>query len=285
MDTANLRALEQTARYGPPTANLILAILIGIALAHFVWLLVPEPAGSRKIRPPPPQTEAQSRQSSGPDIAAITEAHLFGIPPSNAKAKPISAPETHLDLTLDGILAWNVPDRSRALIRGSDNKEKLYAVGDKVPGGAKISDIYSNRVILRRGGGYETLRLKRKGIKLAQTQNSTPGNMSAAIRQHDYGAIRNQIMQNPDKITQIMRLQPVYNNGDLQGYRVYPGSKRKLFQSLGLKPGDIVTSVNGINLNNPGKELSLLGQLSQANQLNVTVKRHGNTQNLTLSLQ
>ena len=39
METADLRALETTARYGPPVANLVLVILIGIALARLVWLV------------------------------------------------------------------------------------------------------------------------------------------------------------------------------------------------------------------------------------------------------
>ena len=47
----------------------------------------------------------------------------------------------------------------------------------------------------------------------------------------------------------LLRPTPYFVNGEIQGYRVYPGSDRSGFRSLGLRPGDLVTEIDGQPLN------------------------------------
>ena len=73
-------------------------------------------------------------------------------------------------------------------------------------------------------------------------------------------------------------------NGQLQGYRVYPGRDRRAFASLGLRPGDLVTEINGIRLNNPTQGLEVFSSLANASQVNVTVERNGSPLVLNLDI-
>jgi general secretion pathway protein C len=290
MNTADLRIPERVIRYAPPVANFILVILIGVALARLVWLIVPTHGGG--VIPPSSQSaNINTRQASrNPNLAAIKKSHLFGeTDPTTPgyRQEHANAPETHLQLTLDGILAWNGSNLSRALIKGAKHKEKTYAVGDKVAGGAKISAIKPDRVVLQRGGDYETLRMKRPEAELdGKTRHpGRPEALTSAIDDDDYSSVRDQLLRHPNKLSHLMRLQPDYKNGQLQGYRIYPGPRRKLFNGLGLHPGDLVTSVNGVRLNNSSKAMTLLPKIKKAKVLNVTLKRNGKTQNLKLNLK
>jgi general secretion pathway protein C len=65
---------------------------------------------------------------------------------------------------------------------------------------------------------------------------------------------------------------------------VYPGRDRAAFTSAGLRPGDLVVSVNGVQLDDPAKALQMLGDLSQAGQVNLVVERGGQTQNISINL-
>ena len=47
----------------------------------------------------------------------------------------------------------------------------------------------------------------------------------------------------PASFTDILRPQPYMPNGELKGYRVYPGRDRRRFAALGLRPGDLVTEL------------------------------------------
>ncbi len=76
-------------------------------------------------------------------------------PEANSKSADI--PKTRLNLILRGALAGlqQQPEGS-AIIQGN-NQEKLYLIGDTLPGGATLSEVYSDHVVLIRGGQPETL--------------------------------------------------------------------------------------------------------------------------------
>jgi len=281
------------ARYGrhvPMIASLVLVIVIARLLAHLVWVLIPTPAAAAWKPIPPPLVT--SGAGNAVDINAITNAALFGTfaPPATPVLADItSAPDTQLNLTLLGILAdGRRPEDSRALIGTQGGDEKPYSVGDDITRGVTLQAIFPDRVILLRNGKPETLRLDKDAVGAAgllpstlpvQEQPAQAANTAAAL-----GAIRSQLLTDPSKVADYIRVQPVNTGNGVNGYRIYPGKDRSLFTAAGLRPGDIVTAVNGVQLNDPGKSLQLLSDLSQNTQLNLTVDRGGQPQNFNLNL-
>jgi general secretion pathway protein C len=51
-----------------------------------------------------------------------------------------------------------------------------------------------------------------------------------------------------------------------------------------MHPGDVVTSINGVQLDDPAKSLQLLSDLSQASALSLVVQRGGETQTININL-
>src|SRR3546814_16085390 len=76
-----------------------------------------------------------------------------------------------------------------------------------------------------------------------------------------------------DVCSSDLRVQPANVNGQMKGFRVYPGRERGAFNQLGLRPGDLVTQVNGIQLDDSQKALQMLTELSKANSISLTVER------------
>ncbi len=277
--------------------NILLIMLCASTLAKIAWSMWPVDT----IQAPPPNTTGTKTSTSQPiDLNVIYNSHLFGrkeISKSTPDNKPIDAPETRLNLTLTGIMAASGDNQSRALIKDSSGKQRPYAIGDDLPGNARLSSIQSDRVILERAGRYETLRLEKKqlgGKKQANNRKSSqradlsplPGagaDLSAATAAK-LGEARNAILQDPTKASQYIRVQPVYNQGQLKGYRVYPGKDRALFKDVGLRAGELLTSVNGVQLDDPTKALQMLTDLSQASEFNMTLERSGQTRTLNINL-
>lgn len=298
LTTQNLLALPRVsaqlyARYGqrlPAAASLLLVIVIARLLAELVWALVPVPADARwRPIPPPPVTLTGS---NAVDLAAISNASLFGLyqaPTGPAVADLASAPDTQLSLTLLGILAnRRNPEASRALIGAQGGDERPYSIGDDVARGVVLQAIFADRVILARGSQLETLRLDKEGINgaslLPQSFTPEPADSSAADAAASLAAIRSKLLADPSKVTDFIRVQPVTGSTGMTGYRIYPGRDRTIFTAAGLRPGDIVTAVNGVQLNDPARSLQLLSDLSQNSQLNLTVDRGGVPQNFNISL-
>jgi general secretion pathway protein C len=280
--------LAPYVRYLPPAANLLLVVLIAASLAHIFWLVFPGQGGDAALQAFTPAT-SNSVQAPRLDIEQIAAAHLFGqysLSPAGAGGT-IDAPETSLSLTLKGIFASANPKASRALIADSSGKQKPYAIGDDVPGGATLNRIQDDRVILERNGRFETLRLERDkgaGGSIAESTDTSQNNQAATGQATTLAALRTEVMNDPGQASQYVRLQPVYTDGKLQGYRIYPGPNRNLFQKVGLRAGELVTSVNGVQLDDAAKAMQLLGDLKDAQELTLTLERAGQTRTVNLSL-
>lgn len=263
----------------PGLANLILVVAIGLVGARLFWLLWPLEAAAFPAATISAGTE--TIQGAQVDVAGITALDLFGQPAQTGATagaqEVITAPETRLDLTLTGVVSSDLEDagRSRALIKNKQGEQRPYAVGDVITGEVKLHAIYPTRVILDRNGRYETLtleQLKQKN-RVQRAQNPDPADDIGAT----LGAVRRQILQQPSTITKYVRLRPAKQDGQLIGYRVYPGPDRSLFQKLGLRPGAIVTKVNGTPLTSPQHAMQSLNQLATAPRITVTLK-HGSSQ-------
>lgn len=269
-----------------PWLNLALIALLAFTLAKFFWMLIP--VGGNDAGPGA-AISVQPQAAAGPnDINTILSMPLFGVRERTASEVPVEVRETQLDLTLTGVFAATVPEDSRALIKDGTGKQRSYAIDDDLPGGAKISAIHADRVILLRNGRYESLRLEPNKSPNPVAANlpavAPPGGLAPGTVT-ELKSVREQILQNPSKAGEYIRIQPVYNEGKLQGYRLYPGKNRELFGNLGLQPGELVTSVNGVVLDDPAKSLQMLSNLAQASSITLTLERAGQSRTVNVNLQ
>ena len=77
---------------------------------------------------------------------------------------------------------------------------------------------------------------------------------------------------------------PVFANGRMQGVRLGAGRDSDLLSRAGLRPTDIVTSVNGIPLDGPARQMELLSALRDARSLQVEVQRDGKPVKIRIGL-
>ena len=268
----------------PEIVNIVLVILIALSLARLFWLAWP--AGDNELTPATTARQSAQDENGAVDVDTIASAHLFGEQTVKDRAAEqreiINAPETRLNLVLTGIVSEANGDRSRALIKSGRNDQDSYAVGDDVSNGVKLHAIYANRVILDRSGRYETLTLE----SVKQARNLAGVKRTQAVSSdlaQDLGEVRKQILANPANASRYIRLQPERQNGNLVGYRIYPGADRGLFEKAGLKSGELVTAVNGQPLDNPAASLKLLSNLASASSASVTLERDGQQRTVTVN--
>jgi general secretion pathway protein C len=272
----------------PFWVSLVLVIAIGYYAARLFWLLVPGPAPAPWTPPPfsgVPAT-AQTTANAASAYAAIAEAHLFGRPEAAPDASAVaieSAPETQLDLQLRGAVAAADERFAHAIVADGAGNEKVYFLKDSVPGGATLQGIQPDRVILSRGGVLEVLLLPREA-STGLTGGPAPARRPAAApaRRVQLPSVQDVVTQNATGFSEIIRPQPFMPNGELKGYRIYPGRNRDQFVALGLQPGDLVTEINGMTLNNPAQAMELFRSLADTTQVTVTIEREGQPQTLTL---
>ena len=261
---------------GPRVATWALALALGIQAA----MILTDLAGADRA-PSPAVIAAASRVQRAPvDIAAITNSHLFGVAPTPAGAGDANAPQTNMPLVLTGVIAANDPRDGLAILGPNVATTKVYAVGDNIPGGARLHAVLSDHVLLERDGRIEALALPRQ----LAGGNAPPPSISAAPIQPALERMRELVSRNPGIIGDIMRPEPVFAGGKQQGFRDYPGRDPEVFLQLGLRPGDLVTAIDGQPLDDPSRGEQILNALGSSSEARVTVLRNGQQQDLTLDL-
>ena len=256
----------------------IAAGLLSVALCAQAAFVVTDLAGGGRATKAAPR--AAPVRAHTLDLAAITNAHLFGAAPV-APQDGANAPQTSIPLVLTGTIAGNDPQNGLAILGQTAQTAKVYAVGDNVPGGAKLHSVYSDRVVIDRNGQLESLALPHQ-----MNTGSGPPPSTAAL-QGDGGSIermRRMITDQPGLLADVMRPQPVIDHGHMNGFRVYPGRNRLAFMRLGLRPGDQVTAINGTPLDDRDRSEQILHTLSSSSEAHVTVIRNGQQQDLTLNI-
>ena len=260
---------------GPRVATWLLALALGVQAA----MILTDLAGAdRAPSPGAIVTASRGEQRPGVDIAAITGTHLFGEAPV-AASNGANAPQTSMPLVLTGVIAANNPNDGLAILGPSASSTKVYAVGDGIPGGARLHAVLSDHVLIDRGGVIEALTLPHQA-----TGNAPPPSLSAAPVAPVIDRMRELVSRDPGIIGDIMRPEPVFAGGRQQGFRVYPGRDAEAFLRLGLRPGDLVTAIDGASLNDPSQGQQILSTLGNSSEAHITVLRNGQQQDLTLDL-
>ena len=284
----------------PVFLSLILVTVLGVSLAKLMWLIItPE----RKVSLHEQELgEIEGTQRTKVDYGKlISKQHLFGevkkkvvvkkAPPKVEKKAVIT--KTKLNLTLHGIVAYK-SKKGFALISSNGGSQKVFGEGDELQKGVKVSEIYPEKVIIDNNGSSEELVLPKRQIKSkskakSAKRNSAPkrsfgskkkksttaGSVAKKSKNNspDIAGFRTAAMANPNKLLEIARASPAIIDNQFVGFRLQPGRKRKFFRQLGFRPNDIVTEVNGIIIDSPSKGAMVLGELSQAADLSITVKR------------
>jgi len=273
----------------PFWASLLAVVLLAYCLARLAWALLP--AGTpAPWQPPARLAPAAPAGGTAGDYQSVMTAHLFGEASQNAPELSAdaaeSAPDTTLSLQLRGAIAADDPRLAHAIIADAAGKEQVYFANATLPGGAVVQKIEPSLVILSRNGQLEVLRLPRES-GAGGAAGGTPG-ASTAPRFMPAPAqapnVQELVSQQAAGFLEVVRPQPFMPNGQLKGYRVYPGPNRQQFAALGLRAGDLVTEINGIALNNPTQGMEVFRSLGDATQVTVTVERDGQPQVLSLNM-
>jgi len=284
----NLRSREQwllaANRVLPPILSAVLVIAIAYQFAGITTSFLPGTAYGpapevARVTGPAPGSQAT-------DLSSLTNWHPFGearvesIASEPLPAMPVDAPDTSLNLKLTGVIPQIFNEhleQSEAMIQSGNQPDQRYRVGETIEGagGATLHHVYHDRVILNRNGRLETLRLPEE---LTSRANSATGRPAAPMPGTDQSSLRQVISANASRLTDIIRLAPHVEGGQVVGFRINPGREAETFDALGLRAGDVVTDINGLALNDPSRGLQAFEALGETTMANVTVLRDGSPQ-------
>lgn len=260
----------------PRLATLALCTVIGLQVA---WIVAGQ-LGSRDAAPTPMATRGADTGGER-TLQRIAAAQLFGAIGASGADASGAAPPTSLGLVLVGVFAREEPEGGRAIIGESAASGRLLAVGSTLPGGARLLEVYADRVILDVGGRRETLLMPRNTMPAAPPPAAPQvvATEGAAPLPTPAGAPGS--MPNP---AQLVRWQGILKDGQVAGVRVYPGERPELFKRSGLQPGDLVVELNGMPLASPASAAQFAQTLAATPTSTLRVERGGRTETVQVDM-
>lgn len=234
-------------------------------LAALFWLLLAPPQVMQFER-----VQLGSQQAQIPNISGFA---LFNEPSVSNNAND------QQNFELQGVMLAYPERFSSAVIKGKESADR-YRIGDAVDNSSyQLAEVYWDHVVLKQSNGA-TREIRFKGLENGLYQPIVPSASAAASTNQDdhpssppsassaIGQAIQQMQQNRDQYLQNMG---VSNSGD--GYEVTDKTPSALKNTLGLRAGDRILSVNGQRVGQGQNDVQLLEQARRDGQVKIEIKR------------
>ncbi|MEH6490549.1 type II secretion system protein GspC [Halopseudomonas sp.] len=268
----------------------ILVLFSAWLLAHLTWMLIepdsvlPSPA---TLGYPTSSTDVDAGQPGFRELAVMS---VLGRAPAADGPVVVNAPDTKLSWTLKGVLSDPDPKRSAAILSTQGQPEKLYRVGAELPGQVRLDQVLADRVMLVRDGQLETLRLKQHNAAAGRSSArraalpTTDSNLTLAPDGGVARIDRDAWLNDPQRFMEVISATPVMVDGAMYGLEVTPSRNAREFEAAGLKPGDVITDVDGTPIADIQDYRDILKGLTDASSVSVSLERDGEPMNITITM-
>lgn len=264
-------SLNLQRRLARALANVLLVVLVvysALTLARVTWMI----AWTDRPVATVPGAGSNSVQGSSARLQPIAAHAMFGEPTRQGPVAEVvrrSAPETRLNLSLEGVLVAQRPEDSGAIVAGSNGVTEHYRVGDTLPGNAQLAEVEPTRVLIRRNGQYESLSFE---DKLPTDMVEDVASSDAGSADDFVSAARDELESQGVGALSAYGLQPAGEDAG-SGY-VYDGSNAML-NAVSLRAGDVITAINGQRLGDFEQDKALLEGWRSESQIDIEIERDG----------
>lgn len=211
-------------------------------------------------------------------------------PQIDLNADPV---KSSINAKLLGTMVSTNEKYSFATVNEPGKKEALnYRINDLIAGEGKIYAIERNRVYFTVNGRKEYLEVDRlpsiyRGPPLSSSGPTTPsagvkvdGNKVTVSK-----AKVDSTLQDLNQVIQQARMVPNYENGQVDGFKIFGIRNGSIFQDLGLQNGDVINNINGTQIDSLEKALPMLQLLKTESSYTIDITRKGAKQTMSINIQ
>jgi general secretion pathway protein C len=287
----------------PKIITVVLLLIVAWMLARLTWEIV-------KVWQAPETTDTISFDGKSGQQSSVAydweSLPLFGQSetPQNTTSEPARprVPKgllARMRLEVLGIVDSNNPGKSYVVIR-EKGETMVLQEGDEIRDGITIETIEPKSFVATDGTGEKIFEIEMlsEGSDIIGTEESPPdaGEATSELPPVDFRVSNAQVLgkiedykttlaDNPLELVGQIRAQPVPRDGATYGYRVYPGRDRTLLTGVGLRPGDILISVNDNPLSDPAQLNTIIDSLSQSSTIQLKIERGGKIRDINVVLE
>lgn len=198
-----------------------------------------------------------------------------------------------------------LPEKSIAIIKVEDKPPQYFIEGQEVKTNVKVELIGWRFVVLKENegecvldlygfykakAGQKRMKAEEKNIvgrtteKLIKAIEEGVEVISETERNVERGLI-NRLLEQQNQLLRLVRVVPYLEGNKVTGFQVTARGNEETLRKIGLQSGDIIKSINGLDITNPTQALAVYGALRTTSKLTVTVVRGGKVSTLKFNIR
>ncbi len=221
-----------------------------------------------------------------PDPLGISTAGTAGSSAVPARARLNLASK----LKLLGVVIGDHEGVSAIVEELSSKRQLFFRLHEQIPDAGEISEIRRDGIVVRQGDQQELLELAASQI---EKPPSTPVTAGSAVVPAPGSPVRTvldrrdveQAMDDLPKLLSQARAVPYLVNGAMNGFRLDFIAPSSFYEKIGLKYGDVLQQVNGVDIRDPGTMLTLFQQLRNEKTVKLDVLRNNQRTAMTFDIR
>lgn len=189
-------------------------------------------------------------------------------------------------------------NKAIAVLSQTGGEQAMYSEGESVTDGVIVVDIFVDKVVIdNRGVRQEIYLIDGDSTEVASSEPQSTTAESASINagqssfqvnsnassdprrggqnlgQQDLQKLREDVINDASLLAQFTAPEPLIMDGQVKGFRLHLTNRLRLLYQVGFRPGDVVTELNGVRLNDPSTVQQALYNFISADQLSISVMR------------
>lgn len=273
-----------------------------LLVAHIINAVIAEalsvPVGL--VRPAPISNQEPEIRTSVPAMVEhIRTSGLFPLPSDPLGMSPTAGlgaalPRVSLNLAaklkLLGVVIGDHGGVSVIVEELSSKRQLFFQLHDLIPDVGEISEIRRDGMVIRQGDQQELLELAASQV---EKPLAPPVIAGSPIAQAPGSPVRTvldrrdveQAMGDLPKLLSQARAVPYLVNGAMNGFKLDYIAPSSFYEKIGLKYGDVLQQVNGVNIRDPGTMLTLFQQLRNEKTVKLDVLRNNQRTAMTFDIR
>lgn len=202
-------------------------------------------------------------------------------------------------LELSGTIVAKEFDDSIAILKSGGKRDEsaiIARVGAEVEDGTKLALVWRNFVVLRTPSGVKCIG---EGVGEGKTQppeqrvsmTGTPPSQNddgievRKVGDNEYVIRRQDLQKVTGNLNSLARQARIVPSKKDNGFKVFSIRKDSLYSKIGIQNGDVIKSINGIELSSPDKALEAYSRLQSASKLSLDIVRRGKNETMEYTIE
>jgi general secretion pathway protein C len=294
---------QQVQTIAPRVVMVILLVIVAWLLARLTWEIIEAWTAPENTETVTLDGEAAQQKSGLYNWQTLP---LFGDTrvekegnSEPVRPRPATGVLARMQLEVLGIVDSDTPSNSYIVIK-EKGETMVLQEGDEIRDGITVKQIDPKSFIATDGSGDKVFEIEMlsegSDIIIPEEDSGDTSEASSELPPVDFRVTNQEMLEkieeykttlasNPLDLVGQVRVQPVPRDGSTYGFRVYPGRDRTLLTGVGLRPGDILISVDDTPLSDPGQLDTIINSLSQSNSFQLKIERGGKIRDINVVLE